>query len=129
MTARTRALGVARANELLEPLGLKVRSYSVLSLSCSGLAPTQRELADFLSLEPSQIVPLVDHLESRGLVERRADPKDRRSKIIAGTSAGHELYRKARLVTAQGASIALDQLNAAEQETLRELLARVAFNR
>ncbi|WP_442542654.1 MarR family winged helix-turn-helix transcriptional regulator [Arthrobacter sp. KN11-1C] len=128
LTARARATGAARANKLLEPLGLKVRSYSVLSLSCSGLSPTQRELADFLSLDPSQIVPLVDQLETRGLVERRADPQDRRSKVIAGTPAGHELYRKARRATAQGESVALDQLSPAEQETLRQLLARIAFN-
>lgn len=127
LTARTRALGSARANKLLTPLGLKVRSYSVLSLACSGLAPTQRELAEFLSLDPSQIVPLVDGLEKDGLVERTADPSDRRSKVITGTAAGARLYKKARAVTAEGEAVTMSKLSAAEQETLRELLSRVAF--
>ncbi|GAA3326323.1 MarR family winged helix-turn-helix transcriptional regulator [Paeniglutamicibacter sulfureus] len=127
LTARTRSLGSARANRLLAPLGLKVRSYSVLSLACSGLAPTQRELAEFLSLDPSQIVPLVDALEGEGLVERTADPNDRRSKVITGTKAGEQLYKKARTATAEGEAIAMAMLSKPEQETLRELLSRIAF--
>lgn len=127
LTARTRSLGSSRANRLLEPLGLKVRSYSVLSLACSGCAPTQRELAEFLSLDPSQIVPLVDQLEGRGLVERRADPRDRRSKVITGTTAGAQLYKQARAATAEGESITMAKLSGSEQETLRDLLSRVAF--
>lgn len=127
LTARTRSLGSARANKLLGPLGLKVRSYSVLSLACSGMSPTQRELAEFLSLDPSQIVPLVDELESRGLVGRAPDPNDRRSKVITCTDAGMRLYKKARLATAEGEGVAMENLSAAEQRTLRELLSRIAF--
>ena len=127
LTARTRSLGSARANKLLGPLGLKVRSYSVLSLACSGMAPTQRELAEFLSLDPSQIVPLVDALESEGLVARTADPNDRRSKVITGTKAGEQLYKKARKATAEGEAVAMERLSQAEQETLRDLLSRIAF--
>ena len=39
---------------------------------------TQRELAEILEVEPITVGRLVDRLESRGLVERRADPADRR---------------------------------------------------
>lgn len=127
LAARTRSLGSARANKLLGPLGLKVRSYSVLSLACSGLAPTQRELAEFLSLDPSQIVPLVDALEREGLVERTADPNDRRSKVITGTKAGEQLYTKARKATAEGEAAAMERLSEEEQENLRDLLSRIAF--
>ena len=88
LTARARSLGSGRANNMLAELDLKVRSYSVLSLACSGQNPSQRELADFLSLDPSQIVALVDQLEKRGAVTREADPRDRRSKVIAPTPAG-----------------------------------------
>ncbi|GAA1883760.1 MarR family transcriptional regulator [Paeniglutamicibacter psychrophenolicus] len=127
LTARTRSLGSMRANALLAPLELKVRSYSVLSLACSGLAPTQRELAEFLSLDPSQIVPLVDQLENRGLVERKPDPNDRRSKVISGTADGAKLYKKARKATAEGEARSMERLSKEEQETLRGLLSRIAF--
>jgi MarR family transcriptional regulator, transcriptional regulator for hemolysin len=38
---------------------------------------TQRELAEVLEVEPITVGRLVDRLETRGLVERRADPRDR----------------------------------------------------
>ncbi|GAA4364572.1 MarR family winged helix-turn-helix transcriptional regulator [Paeniglutamicibacter cryotolerans] len=128
LAARTRSLGSARANRLLAPMDLKVRSYSVLSLACSNLAPTQRDLAEFLSLDPSQIVPLVDALEARGLVERHPDLHDRRSKVVAGTEEGHKLYLKARRATAAGESVTMSNLSEAERTTLRELLSRIAFD-
>ena len=39
---------------------------------------SQRELAEILEVEPITVGRLVDRLETRGLVERRADPEDRR---------------------------------------------------
>ena len=39
---------------------------------------SQKELADLLEVEPITVARLVDRLESRGMVERRADPGDRR---------------------------------------------------
>ncbi|GAA1414907.1 ranscriptional regulator [Glutamicibacter uratoxydans] len=127
LTARIRSQGSSRANSLLAPLDLKVRSYSVLSLACSDLAPTQREVAEFLSLDPSQIVPLVDQLESRGLVERVTAPHDRRTKVIAGTKEGKKLYLQARKATAEGEEASLEALSSEERTTLRELLTRIAF--
>lgn len=39
---------------------------------------SQKELADLLEVEPITVARLVDRLEARGMVERRADPSDRR---------------------------------------------------
>ena len=39
---------------------------------------SQNELAAVLEVEPITVARLVDKLEARGLVERRADPNDRR---------------------------------------------------
>jgi DNA-binding MarR family transcriptional regulator len=39
---------------------------------------SQKELADVLDVEPITVGRLVDRLEARGMVERRADPVDRR---------------------------------------------------
>ncbi|WP_308190723.1 MarR family winged helix-turn-helix transcriptional regulator [Arthrobacter hankyongi] len=128
LTARARSLGSGRANQLLADLDLKVRSYSVLSLACSGENPSQRELADFLSLDPSQIVSLVDQLEKRGAVTREADPRDRRSKVIAATAAGRRLYRAAAAIVRESEAQSLRRLSTAERDTLRSLLQRVAFN-
>ncbi|TLK54028.1 MarR family transcriptional regulator [Glutamicibacter sp. V16R2B1] len=127
LVARMRAIGSTRANDALKPLELKVRSYSVLSLACEKVPPTQRDLADFLTLDPSQIVPLVDDLEKRGLVTRMASPTDRRSKVVIATEDGRNLYVRARRVTAHSEAETLSNLNEEERTQLRELLSRVAL--
>jgi len=39
---------------------------------------SQKEMAELLEVEPITVARLVDRLEARGLLERRADPADRR---------------------------------------------------
>ncbi len=127
LLARARAQGNSRANELLAAENLKVRSFSVLSLACSGMNPTQRELGEFLHLDPSQIVALVDELEKRGLVKREVDPSDRRSKIITATNDGHALYDRAYALTMAAEDDYLGTLSRRERTQLRAILQKIAF--
>lgn len=127
LAARALSIGSAMANRRLEPFGLRVRSYSVLSLACEPAPPTQRQLAEFLRLDPSQIVALVDGLEQTGLVGRSPDPADRRSNIISATDAGRAVYARAHDATRQAEAEALQALTPAERQQLRHLLGRVAF--
>src|SRR5215212_8170715 len=54
--------------------GAQARLLSLLSLEPLPM----RKLAQKLKCEPSNVTGIVDRLESRGLVERRPDPADRR---------------------------------------------------
>jgi DNA-binding MarR family transcriptional regulator len=125
--ARASAIGSSHANRALSTLGLKVREYSALVLACSDEAPTQRELSRHLALDPSQIVAIVDTLEKRDLVERRPDPRDRRSKIVVATKAGRALSEKARALSQASDEESLTMLTADERATLHALLTKVAF--
>src|SRR2546430_15171670 len=49
---------------------------------------SQRELARRLHYDPSNITALADSLESRGLIERRADASDRRGWLPALAPGG-----------------------------------------
>lgn len=128
LAARARALGSAHANAMLASLDLKVRSYSVLAMACSDTEPSQRELADFLRLDPSQIVSLVDALEQRGLVFRAPDPRDRRSKVIRATAAGAELHQRAAAAVRVAEDASLASLDGPERDQLRVLLRKIAFS-
>jgi DNA-binding MarR family transcriptional regulator len=46
------------------------------------------ELSDHLRIAPRSTTEVVDALEERGLVERKADPSDRRATLVALTDAG-----------------------------------------
>lgn len=128
LIARVSSLANAKANASLRELGLKVRSYSVLNLAASDLNPTQRELAHMLSLDPSQIVALVDELENAGLILREQDPRDRRQKVITATTEGEALLAEARERTQAAQAESLAPLTAEEQLAFRETMLRLAFN-
>ncbi len=51
----------------------------------------QKELAEILEVEPITVARLVDRLEARGMVERRADPGDRRCWRLHLTAAARPL--------------------------------------
>lgn len=127
LMARARAVGTSHVNEQLAALDLKARSYAVLALACSDAKPSQRELAEFLSLDASQIVSLVDTLERRGLVIRTPDPGDRRTNVISSTAEGDALYARAMAAAANAERKSLAALTVAERDQLRDLLSRVAF--
>lgn len=126
----SRASGVvARSvSKALAGLGLRVRSYSVLALAVEhepGI--TQRALAKLVGLDPSQVVALVDELQDRGLVERAADPNDRRNRLVRPTGEGRRVFAEAhRLVTEQDdrhfAQVPPEQLAA-----FRAVLRQIAF--
>ncbi|HET8896691.1 MAG TPA: MarR family transcriptional regulator, partial [Protaetiibacter sp.] len=91
LLARANALSLAASNAALARHGLRVRSYSVLALAVDDTRPSQRDLAAFLSLDPSQVVALVDDLQGRGLVRRETDPADRRTNVVVATAEGRAL--------------------------------------
>ncbi len=124
----SRASGVlARAsNAVLTSHGLRVRSYAVLVLVCEAAeGVTQRELADVLGLDPSQVVLLVDDLAAAGLVERRASTADRRTKLVLPTDRGRELRGEAAADVRVAHTRQLADLSPGELQLLRELLTRL----
>lgn len=122
---RIGSLGSSLTNSRLQGQGFKVRHYSLLSLACEEQAPTQREVAEFLVLDPSQVVALVDDLESQGLLQREQDPRDRRSKILVPTERGRAALAAAKREVEAAAAQCLSALDAQEQRQLQELLAKI----
>ncbi|MFF2840584.1 MarR family winged helix-turn-helix transcriptional regulator [Paenarthrobacter sp. NPDC057981] len=127
LAARARSVGNAAANGELAPLDLKVRSYAVLALASTTDGPSQREIAEYLCLDPSRIVAIVDELEQRDLVRRTPDPRDRRTKVVRSTKSGQALYRLGAEAVRKAEEFSLRALSFDERNTLRELLRKIAF--
>ena len=85
LLARASAAGVAAGNDALQPLGLTVRAFATLTLAVEHDGVTQRGISDFLRLDPSRVVAIVDDLENRGLVSRLVGRGDRRMKVVVAT--------------------------------------------
>lgn len=127
LLARSNAASLVAGNAALAPFGLRVRSYSVLASACAPATMTQREIAEFLRLDPSQVVPLVDDLEAKGLVDRAPDPRDRRANVITATPAGTALFTAARVAILEAERTTHAALTDRERETLARLLHKTAF--
>ncbi|MDQ6796412.1 MAG: MarR family transcriptional regulator [Actinomycetota bacterium] len=81
------------------------------------------ELAQRLCCDASNVTGIIDHLEARGLVERRVAPGDRRVKHLVLTDAG----RTVRLQHHEALTVdlpLLDDLTGNERRQLGDLLRR-----
>ncbi|MFF9566332.1 MarR family winged helix-turn-helix transcriptional regulator [Streptomyces sp. NPDC014685] len=83
-----------------------------------------RRIARKLKCEPSNVTGIVDRLETRGLVERRPDPTDRRVKLAAPTEQGARIARELRESLAF-AREPLARLSDGDRALLRDLLRRM----
>jgi DNA-binding MarR family transcriptional regulator len=77
-------------------------------------------------MDPSTMVSTIDELESRGLVERRRHPTDRRAHALHVTDEGRATLARGRRVAAESQEELLAPLNAEERQGLHDLLLRVA---
>jgi DNA-binding MarR family transcriptional regulator len=114
-----------RAGETtLAPGGLRPRHLIALRLLREAGPTSQQGLADSLSLDPSNVVGLLNELEERDLVTRRRDPADRRRHIVELSRRGEDelclAYTRLRLVEDD----VFSALSDAERATLYDLLVR-----
>lgn len=89
---------------------------------------SQRRLADLLHREPATITRSIDKMERAGLVERVADPHDRRTNLITLKPAAGELLARIQPVAAQAAIATQGDLTDDEAALLISLLDRVYEN-
>jgi len=78
----SKVLEKALDTELLRTYGLSGAQWKVIAVLAINDGLSQKELADFLSLDASSLVPIIDRLEQNQFVTRKPDPKDRRNNRI-----------------------------------------------
>jgi MarR family transcriptional regulator, transcriptional regulator for hemolysin len=86
----------------------------------SGLS--QKELAEILEVEPITVARLIDRLESRGMVERRPDPKDRRIWRLHLCPPAIPVLREIARQREQMRALVTDGLDEATIDTMMEAL-------
>jgi MarR family transcriptional regulator, transcriptional regulator for hemolysin len=102
------------------------RGYALMAEVFRGAQPSQLALANHLGIDRTVMTYLVDDLESAGLVERRANPTDRRQRQLIATPRGRELVEGACQSVVQAQADLLGTLGADERVTLRRLLNKAA---
>jgi DNA-binding MarR family transcriptional regulator len=108
------------------PGGLRPRHLIVLKLLSEHGPANQQGLADALSLDPSNVVGLLNELEERELITRRRDRSDRRRHIVEVSPQGKDELALAYTRLSYLEDDLLSALSAEEKATLYDLLARAA---
>lgn len=111
--------------DALAPHGLTPMHLGVLSAVARYGPVNQSRLAGYLGVERQQMVNLINHLQERGLVERRDAPHDRRSWSIALTAAGAAARDRVADLGRRHTARTFDGLDTHEQERLTGLLLRL----
>ncbi|SRR5258706_629188 len=121
-------VGSESRRRFVEALGtqdLTLAAYSVLMILGSAGATTQRMLADAVGVDPRNLVPILDDLETRGLVVRRDHPVDRRRHAVRLTPAGKAKLARLGEVGVAAELELLRPLDAAERKQLQALLRKL----
>lgn len=77
-----------RFDDELKPYGLTNGQFSLLMSLNRPEPPPMGPVAELLAMDQTTLTAALKPLERRGLVERRANPNDRRSRLLALTDAG-----------------------------------------
>jgi DNA-binding MarR family transcriptional regulator len=115
-------------DERARTIGVTRPQWQVLTLLKRHVGINQGGLADILEVEPITLGRMVDRLQEAELVERRADPADRRAWRLHLTPKADALIDQLRPhaeATFEGALIGVSQ---SERDSLMDILYRMSAN-
>ena len=126
LLAQLGAHAASQFAERLRVLDLTPADAGILRLLRVAAGPSQQELASKLQIHPSRLVAILDNLEKRGFVERRANPDDRRLYSLYLTKDGGEVLERIGKVAREHQDALLSVLNQEERGELANLLLKIA---
>ncbi|MEM8647115.1 MAG: MarR family transcriptional regulator [Pseudomonadota bacterium] len=109
----------------MAPLGLTRSQWWVLNHLSFHEGISQSEFAALLDIEKATVGRLLDRLEAKGWVARKADPQDKRTKRVYLTEQVQPTLQIMRDLAAVTRDEAVRSLSAAERKQLRTMLKRM----
>ena len=109
------------SNPILEPYDLTNSQYKILKflLAESGKAVRQVDIEHYFSMTNPTVTGLVHALEKKGMIERRTNPDDSRSKILLPTQKTLDMRD---LLCSLGEKLESELTNSLSSEEKQELL-------
>ena len=109
-------------------LGLTRAQWQTLFHLARNEGCNQAALAEVLDVEPITLARVLDRLESSGLIERRADPTDRRARLLFLGPDAAPLLEQLHTLGPQTREIALAGISDDDRERLTDLIGRIRAN-
>ncbi|HZT51189.1 MAG TPA: MarR family transcriptional regulator [Stellaceae bacterium] len=117
-----------RFDQKARSLGLSRAQCHVLFRLAVHEGTNQARLAELLELEPISLARMIDRMEQAGWVERRADPADRRARLLYLTPKAKPIFDRIVALGVETRGEALAGIAQADRDRLIELLTRVRRN-
>ncbi len=108
--------------------GITMPQWKTLSEIARNPGVTQRELAALTDSDQMTMSGILDRLEKRGLIDRRADPRDSRAKVVEIEPEGRALVERARAVGLAVYTRAVEGIGSEEEKLLSGALERLRGN-
>jgi MarR family transcriptional regulator, transcriptional regulator for hemolysin len=119
---------VARFEKHAQELSLTLMQCKALAQLEKNEGASQARLAELTDIEPMMMVRLLDRMEEDKLIERRADPSDRRARRLFLTKKAkpllEEIWRLAEITRSE----MFVGINKADREAFLDVLERVHAN-
>jgi len=115
-------------DEFMKPMGLTRSQWWILAHLSRHDGMIQSDLANVLDLGKAALGGLIDRLEATQLVERRADPADRRVKRIHLTGKGSQAIQDMKVKSHEVSERILEGLSLEQRRALADNLALVKAN-
>jgi DNA-binding MarR family transcriptional regulator len=110
----------------LSAIGLSLPKLAALhQLTVAGESLPLGALAGRLSCVKSNVTQLIDRLEADGLVNRAADPNDRRSRLAVLTAAGRKAFEEGSRIQQQAERDVFSGLTVEESQQLAALIGKI----
>lgn len=116
------------ADQRARQFGISRAQWAVLIRIDRSEGLKQSELADMLDLQPITLTRLLDRLADNGLIERRADPNDRRANRLYLKPAAKPLLDQLAHIGDDMMETVLDGISAASIERMLKELGAVKDN-
>ena len=134
--SREIAIGIADVGRMLRTFadqrarqfGISRAQWVVLMRLDRSEGLKQSELAEILDLQPISLTRLLDRLAENGLIERRADPNDRRANRLYLTPAARPLLKRLAALGEDLMETVLQNVDAESQERLLRDLGTMKDN-
>jgi MarR family transcriptional regulator for hemolysin len=114
--------------EMRKELGLTPSQWKVILALSLFNGISQKELADKIYVDGSTLVPVIDKMESGGLLERKSDPSDRRNNQLFLTKKAESTVDSIIEIILQLRKKLYQGISQGEQEIIRTALQKIIDN-
>ncbi|MEU4424704.1 MarR family transcriptional regulator [Actinoplanes sp. NPDC024001] len=117
---------LAMEQPILARHDLSMWAYAVLTALSDSPMRTQAALAASIGADKTRLIPVLDELQRRGLIDREPDPADRRVRLLGVTAEGRRVHGSIQAEIRAGEDEILAAVPAEDREAFLRTVAALA---